>query len=92
MDRCRGRGQRPWPHPSRGRISVLGEVLKRDEWDCLVALAVAVLNLAENGRMPEVLDALLEWSAPMDGSPPVLKALLAFILTARTRSWTRLAR
>ena len=70
-------------HPADA-VSVLGEVLKRDEWDCLVALAVAVLNLAENGCMREVLDALLEWSAPMDGSPPVLKALLAFILTART--------
>ena len=70
-------------HPADA-ISVLGEVLKRDEWDCLVALAVAVLNLAENGCMREVLDALLEWSAPMDGSSPVLKALLAFILTART--------
>ena len=70
-------------HPADA-IGVLGEVLKRDEWDCLVALAVAVLNLAENGHMGEVLDALLEWSAPMDGSPPVLKALLAFILIART--------
>ncbi len=70
-------------HPADA-ISVLGEVLKRDEWDCLVALAVAVLNLAENGRLGEVLDALLEWSDSMDGSPPVLKALLAFILTART--------
>ena len=70
-------------HPADA-ISVLGEVLKRDEWDCLVAVAVAVLNLAENGRLGEVLDALLDWSDSMDGSPPVLKALLAFILTART--------
>lgn len=65
-------------------VSVLGGVLNRDDWDCLAALAVAVLNLAENGCLREVLGALLEWSAAMDGSPQALKALLAFVLTART--------
>jgi hypothetical protein len=70
-------------HPADALI-VLGEVLERDDWDCVGPLAVAVLNLAENGCLREVLQALLDWSEPMDGSPPVLKALLSFILTART--------
>jgi hypothetical protein len=65
-------------------LSVLGEVLNREEWDSLLALVLAILNLAESGCVPEVLRALTDWSDPMDGSPPVIKALLAFVITART--------
>jgi len=47
-------------------------------------LVLAILNLAESGCVPDVLRALIDWSDPMDGSPPVIKALLAFVITART--------
>jgi hypothetical protein len=78
----------------RGRpddaLAVLREVLDRDEWDTVPALVLAVLNLAENGCLREVLGALLEWSSPKEKekevSAPAIKALLAFVCTAQAEA------
>ena len=70
-------------HRPSDALDVLHEVLKRDEWYSLTAVALAVLNLAENGCTGEVLTALADWSEPNDGSSPVIKALAAFAIIAR---------
>jgi hypothetical protein len=72
----------------RGRpdyaLTVLREVLERDEWDTVPAMVLAVLNLVEHGCLRQVLGALLEWSSREEVSAPAIKALLAFVFTART--------
>jgi hypothetical protein len=68
----------------RDAFAVLHEVLKRDEWESLTQVVLAVLHLAENGCAVDVLTALAEWTEPDDGSAPVIKALAAFAITART--------
>lgn len=79
---------RDQPHDA---FNVLNEVLKRDEWESLTELVLAVVNLAENGCAADVLMALLDWSEPDDGSAPVIKALAAFALTARIPTYARAA-
>ena len=71
-------------HRAPDALGVLHEVLKRNEWESLTAVVLAVLNLAENGCTAEVLAALVDWSEPNDGSAPVIKTLAAFALIART--------
>ena len=75
-------------HRPHDALGVLHEVLKRDEWDSLTVLVLAVMSLAENGCTAEVLSAILDWSGPDDGSASVIKALAAFALIARTPTVT----
>jgi hypothetical protein len=71
-------------HRPTDALSVLHEVLKRDEWFSLTGVVLALLSLAENGCTAEVLTALTAWSEPNDGSPAVIKALAAFAIIAST--------
>ena len=52
-----------WSRPGEA-LRVLREVLDRDEWDCVTALVLAVLNLAENGCMTDVLRCSRNGASP----------------------------
>ena len=65
-------------------LEVLHEVLERDDWDCLVAMSLGLLNLVEGGHAARALGALLDWSEDQDESAHVVKTLATFVTTART--------
>lgn len=60
-------------------LAALGE---EDSWDSLTHVAEAMTSLVGHGRTAQVLAALLDWSAPQDASPLVLKSLLSFCYVA----------
>ncbi|MFJ3493480.1 hypothetical protein ACIPPJ_07750 [Streptomyces sp. NPDC086091] len=64
-------------------VAVLRAALDRgDDWGTLPSVAWGGLHLAEQGRTKDVLDAWLDWSAPRDLSPLVVKTLSAFVFAA----------
>jgi len=70
--------------PPEQALEVLHDVLERDDWDCLVAMSLGLLNLVETGHAARALVALLDWSEEQDESPKVVKALATFVTAART--------
>ncbi|MEV5887807.1 hypothetical protein [Nonomuraea fuscirosea] len=66
----------------RRAVRALHVLLNGDDWGALLPAGLALFRLMECGRVAEVLSALVEWSAPRDGSPMVTKALSAFVYVA----------
>ncbi|MEV4076615.1 hypothetical protein [Nonomuraea fuscirosea] len=66
----------------RRAVRALHVLLDGDDWGTLLPAGLALFRLMERGRVAEVLAALVEWSAPRDGSPMVTKALAAFVYLA----------
>ncbi len=67
----------------RRALRVLRAVVCEGNWSLLEPAALSTLTLLEAGRVPEVLDALLEWSGPTGEDEPVTKALIMFAFAAR---------
>ncbi|MEK9521985.1 hypothetical protein ACIOMM_23905 [Streptomyces sp. NPDC087908] len=65
--------------PARA-VAVLHDALDRDDdWGTLPSVAWGGVHLVHRGRVTELLDAYLDWSAPQDQSPMVVKSLSAFL-------------
>ncbi|MEU8887595.1 hypothetical protein [Streptomyces sp. NPDC048442] len=61
-------------------LDVLGSALDRgDDWGTLTPVAWGSVHLLHQGRVDQVLNAFLRWSAPKDLSPMVVKALSVFV-------------
>ncbi|MFD3675630.1 hypothetical protein [Streptomyces sp. NPDC058613] len=70
--------------PDRG-LDVLRDALDRgDDWGTLTPVARGGLHLIHQGCATEVLAAYLDWSAPQDTSPMVVKTLSAFVFAVGT--------
>ncbi|WKX73099.1 hypothetical protein [Streptomyces sp. XD-27] len=64
----------------RRALEVLRTALdRRDDWGTLTPVAWGGVHLLHQGRAGHVLDAYLDWSAPQDLSPMVVKTLSAFV-------------
>ncbi|MGR7001571.1 hypothetical protein ACU686_31845 [Yinghuangia aomiensis] len=64
-------------------VAVLRRVLDHgDDWGTLPAVAWGGVHLVHQGRASALLDAYLDWSAPGDRSPMVVKTLSAFLFAA----------
>ncbi|WP_431041657.1 hypothetical protein ACQUSR_06875 [Streptomyces sp. P1-3] len=64
----------------RRALEVLRAALdRRDDWGTLTPVAWSGVHLLHQGRAGQVLDAYLDWSAPRDLSPMVVKTLSAFV-------------
>lgn len=64
-------------------VRVLYSVLDRgDDWGTLPSVAWGGVHLIHQGRAATLLDAYLDWSAPNDQSPMVVKTLSAFVFAA----------
>jgi hypothetical protein len=62
---------------------LLGPILERDRIATFLAVSRSLVRLIDNGRVGEVLDALVTWTAPEDRSPMVTNALYAFLYATR---------
>ncbi|MFF4156467.1 hypothetical protein [Streptomyces sp. NPDC001678] len=61
-------------------VGVLRSALDRgDDWGTLPSVAWGGVHLAHQGQAAALLDAYLDWSAPKDLSPMVVKTLSAFV-------------
>lgn len=61
-------------------VRVLRSALDRgDDWGTLPSVAWGGVHLVHQGQAAPLLDAYLEWSAPRDLSPMVVKTLSAFV-------------
>ncbi|MFI1617155.1 hypothetical protein ACH4VT_09265 [Streptomyces lydicus] len=61
-------------------VGVLRSALDRgDDWGTLPSVAWGGVHLAHQGQAATLLDAYLDWSAPKDLSPLVVKTLSAFV-------------
>ncbi|GAA2321569.1 hypothetical protein OHT20_08925 [Streptomyces caniferus] len=64
-------------------LDVLHDALDRkDDWGTLTPVAWGGVHLLHQGRAGHVLEAYLDWSAPQDLSPMVVKTLSAFVFAA----------
>ena len=65
-------------------LEILYDVLERDDWDCLTAMALGLLSIIEHGQAARSLDALLDWSEEQDESARVVKTLAVFVAAVKT--------
>ncbi|OHV28631.1 hypothetical protein CC117_30215 [Parafrankia colletiae] len=72
----------------RRALDVLHDILDRPGWRTLIPVSLSLVQLIEQGRIAEVLAALLDWSEPQDLSPMVTKALSAFAFAVRQPALT----
>ncbi|MFD0023856.1 hypothetical protein [Streptomyces sp. NPDC058382] len=64
-------------------VGVLRSALDRgDDWGTLPSVAWGGVHLIHQGQAPALLEAYLDWSAPNDLSPMVVKTLSAFVFAA----------
>ncbi|MFI9239947.1 hypothetical protein [Streptomyces sp. NPDC053079] len=70
-------------HSPDQAVAVLRSALDRgDDWGTLPSVAWGGVHLIHQGQAGPLLDAYLDWSAPQDLSPIVVKTLSAFVFAA----------
>ncbi|MDK1472634.1 hypothetical protein QNO07_04205 [Streptomyces sp. 549] len=65
--------------PDRAVGVLRGALDRGDDWGTLPAVAWGGVHLLHQGQAAALLDAYLDWSAPQDLSPMVVKTLSAFV-------------
>ncbi len=66
-------------HPGRAVGVLRGALDRGEDWGTLPSVAWGGVHLVHQGRAHALLDAYLDWSAPRDLSPMVVKTLSAFV-------------
>ncbi|GHE09245.1 hypothetical protein [Streptomyces alanosinicus] len=65
--------------PDRAVAVLRGALDREDDWGTLPSVAWGGIHLIHQGQTTAVLEAYLDWSAPQDLSPMVVKSLSAFV-------------